>query len=117
MSRCPNRVDVYSKRLSSDAPGHPTLRNASQSYKNTRRIPSFAQGHSVLFRSFSESFQYEMYFSHSLIFALLPFFTAAIPLARPPPTSRGVAISIGKRGGSTINNPSYYANAVQNSIA
>ena len=57
-----------------------------------------------------------MYFSHSFILAILPFFTVAIPLARSP-APRGVAVSIDKRSNLPINNPSWYASSVQNSIA
>lgn len=56
-----------------------------------------------------------MYFSHSFILALLPLFAAAIPVARTP-TPRGIAIPINKRSNATVNNPTWYANAVQNSI-
>jgi hypothetical protein len=57
-----------------------------------------------------------MYFSHSFVLAILPFFTAAIPLAVPP-ASRGIAIPITKRANSPLTGPSLIASQVQNSIA
>jgi hypothetical protein len=63
-----------------------------------------------------------MYFSHSfslaiLSFAILPFLTAAIPLAQPP-ASRGIAIPIAKRAtGLPLADPSRYESLSQNTIA
>ena len=57
-----------------------------------------------------------MYFSHSFILAILPFFTAAMPLARSP-TSRGIAIPIDKRGSGSVNSPSWYGTSVQYSVS
>ncbi|KAI0299938.1 acid protease [Russula brevipes] len=55
-----------------------------------------------------------MYFSHSFVLAALPFLAAAIPMAVPP-TSRGIAIPIAKRGG--VVGTSKFANAVESSVA
>ena len=65
-----------------------------------------------------ESFQSKMHFTHSFVLSILPFFTAAIPLAQPP-TSRGIAIPIAKRASSSgsSNNTLLYATQVQNSVA
>jgi hypothetical protein len=49
-----------------------------------------------------------MYFSHYFILVILPFFTAAIPLAQPP-TSGGIAIPIAKRGRHTRADSTPYA--------
>ncbi|KAF8485660.1 aspartic peptidase domain-containing protein, partial [Russula emetica] len=57
-----------------------------------------------------------MYFSHSLILVILPFFAAAIPLAQPP-TCGGTAISIAKHGRHLCADPTLYASWVQTSIA
>jgi hypothetical protein len=54
-----------------------------------------------------------MYFLHSFILVILPFFTAAVP----PPTSGGISISIAKRGSPSVVGPSLYAGRVQTSIA
>jgi len=56
-----------------------------------------------------------MYFSHSFVLAILPFFVAAIPLAQPP-TSRGIAIPIAKRASSFTNGSSSHVTMVQNSV-
>jgi hypothetical protein len=55
-----------------------------------------------------------MYFSHSFILAVLPFFAAAYA---KPPTSGGISISIAKRGNISVAEPSLYAGRVQTSIA
>ena len=57
-----------------------------------------------------------MYFSRSLVLAILPFFAAAIPLAQLS-TSRGIAIPITKHVGATAANRSSYVSRVQSSIA
>ena len=57
-----------------------------------------------------------MYFLHSLFLATLPFFTAAIPLAKPS-TSGGISIPIAKRVNFPVAEPSLYAGRVQTSIA
>ncbi len=58
-----------------------------------------------------------MYLSHSFVFAILPFLTAAIPLAQPP-ASRGIAIPIAKRGGPLSADPlKLAASRVTDSIA
>ncbi|KAH9988225.1 Asp-domain-containing protein [Russula vinacea] len=64
-----------------------------------------------------------MYFSHSFVLAILPFFVAATPLAQPspppaqPPPSRSTVIPISKRVSPAAANPSFYASLVQNSVA
>ncbi|KAH9984826.1 aspartic peptidase domain-containing protein [Russula vinacea] len=64
-----------------------------------------------------------MYFSHSFVFAVLPFFVAATPLAQPSPPpaqplpSRSTAIPLSKRVGPAAAGPSFYASLVQNSVA
>jgi hypothetical protein len=58
-----------------------------------------------------------MYLSHSFSLAILPFLTAAIPLAQPP-ASRGIAISIAKRATNLpLADPSRYESLNQNTIA
>ena len=58
-----------------------------------------------------------MYFLLSFILAILPFFSAAVPLAEPP-TSRGIAIPIAKRVDSlSLANLSRYDSLNQNTIA
>ena len=61
------------------------------------------------------TFQSIMYFSHSFILAILPFFTAAIPLAQP--RSRGIAIPISKRLSTPVGSSSLYESQVQSSVA
>ena len=64
-----------------------------------------------------------MYFSHSFVFAVLPFFVAATPLAQPSPLpaqplpSRSTAIPLSKRVSPAAAGPSFYASLVQNSVA
>jgi hypothetical protein len=62
-----------------------------------------------------ERLQSNMYFSHSFVLVILPFFTAAIPLAQPK--SRGIAIPISKRLSPPTGSPSLYASQIQSSIA
>ena len=57
-----------------------------------------------------------MYFSHFYVLTIIPFFTAAVPLAQPPMT-RGIAIPIAKRASVPLDDPSLFASLVQNSIA
>ncbi len=58
-----------------------------------------------------------MFLSHSFFLAILPFLTAAIPLAQPP-ASRGIAIPIAKRADSvSLADPSRYESLNQNTIA
>jgi hypothetical protein len=59
--------------------------------------------------------QSEMYLSRSLIFAILPFFTAAISQTQPP-TCGGTAISIAKHE-RPYADPTLHASRVQTSIA
>jgi len=52
----------------------------------------------------------------SCVLSILPFLTAAIPLAQPP-ASRGIAIPIAKRATSLlIADPSRYESLKQNTI-
>jgi len=81
--------------------------------------PKGLQSSSALFET--QRFLSEMYFSHSfslaiLPFAILPFLTAAIPLAQHP-ASRGIAIPIAKRAtGLPLADPSRYEGMSQNTI-
>ena len=59
-----------------------------------------------------------MYFSHSFILAVLPFFTAATSLAKPLTSVTGaISIPISKRGNLSVADASLYASRVQTSIA
>ena len=57
-----------------------------------------------------------MYFSHFYVLTIIPFFTAAVPLAQPF-TTRGIAIPIAKRASVPLDDPSLFASLVQNLIA
>ena len=59
-----------------------------------------------------------MLFSHSFVLAILPFLTAAIPVAQPP-TSRGIAIPVTKRAsvGTSPNGTTLFATHAKNSVA
>ena len=61
------------------------------------QLKSLLQSSSALFET--QLFLSEMYLSRSFSLAILPFLTAAIPLAQPP-ASRGIALPIAKRATS-----------------